>query len=722
MASQSSQTSPPHSRASSISSSRGRRSQLSLDLSDLPPLIQPSPPSNTLLITNLQEPSIFHPSNLVTIRELISTHAPVHTWAPLRSFRRIVVSFFDVEAAIAIRQQLDGETIMGDRVRVYFGTHTPLNPTDQHLPLPKSDKLFFISPPPSPPHGWELRNEDPPNKEVHADDLAAALAKLHARSSSIDQTASPTSPTASDAGDCLPNRQRSGSATIVYHPEDHGDSPDLPAIAVEDTTITPDILSPTSPIDDDKMRFVHTARPPSSSGLCTFRCTFSVSQLVAFLLSQHRFTPSPQSRTQEPPQLNLAAMATTPSGSPVAIVCVGMAGSGKTTFMQRINSHLHSKKTPPYVINLDPAVRHVPFDSNIDIRDSVNYKQVMKQYNLGPNGGIITSLNLFSTKIDQILGLLEKRTAPPPPPAEGEAPKPQSNPISHILVDTPGQIEVFVWSASGDILLGSLASTFPTVIAYVIDTPRTASTSTFMSNMLYACSILYKTKLPMILVFNKTDVKDAEFAKEWMTDFEAFQEALREEENGGGFGGLEGGEGPVGGGSGYMGSLLNSMSLMLDEFYRHLSVVGVSSMTGAGVDDFFTAVQDKAAEFERDYKPELERRKEERIKEKEVKREKELSRLMRDMNVGADAGKPKLKGKGRRKAEPETVSDVEDDEEDDEEEDIEPVYDDDEFDDENNTADEGLTERYKKALKEGQSAPSGEDMSFASYIARASMG
>ena len=32
------------------------------------------------------------------------------------------------------------------------------------------------------------------------------------------------------------------------------------------------------------------------------------------------------------------------------------------------------------MINLDPAVRSVPFDANVDIRDSVNYKEVMKQY------------------------------------------------------------------------------------------------------------------------------------------------------------------------------------------------------------------------------------------------------------------------------------------------------------------------------------------------------
>jgi GPN-loop GTPase len=363
-----------------------------------------------------------------------------------------------------------------------------------------------------------------------------------------------------------------------------------------------------------------------------------------------------------------------------------MAGSGKTTFMQRINSYLHSIKEPPYVMNLDPAVHTVPFESNIDIRDSVNYKEVMKQYNLGPNGGILTSLNLFATKVDQILGLLEKRTAPPKPSQDGRVAKQ----IRHILVDTPGQIEVFVWSASGDILLNSLASSFPTVIAYVIDTPRSASTSTFMSNMLYACSILYKTKLPMILVFNKTDVKDAEFAKDWMTDFEAFQDALRSEEEAGVFGGVEGGSGPQG--SGYMGSLLHSMSLVLDEFYKHLSIVGVSAVTGAGVEEFFEAVKEKRVEFERDYKAELDRRRGEHEKNKAQLKEKELGRLMSDLKVG-----------GKRGANPpaETVSEAEDEDDDD----------DDDRDDES-----GLENRYKQALDDTQPGPSKDDMSFIKYL------
>lgn len=56
-----------------------------------------------------------------------------------------------------------------------------------------------------------------------------------------------------------------------------------------------------------------------------------------------------------------------------------MAGSGKTTFLQRVNSYLHSVNKPPYILNLDPAVTHLPFTANIDIRDTVDYQEVMKQ-------------------------------------------------------------------------------------------------------------------------------------------------------------------------------------------------------------------------------------------------------------------------------------------------------------------------------------------------------
>lgn len=78
------------------------------------------------------------------------------------------------------------------------------------------------------------------------------------------------------------------------------------------------------------------------------------------------------------------------------------SGSGKTTFLHRLVCHTQASNIRGYVLNLDPAVMTLPFGANIDIRDTVKYKEVMKQFNLGPNGGILTSLNLFATKFDEV--------------------------------------------------------------------------------------------------------------------------------------------------------------------------------------------------------------------------------------------------------------------------------------------------------------------------------
>ncbi|CAM1509937.1 Fc.00g002720.m01.CDS01 [Cosmosporella sp. VM-42] len=247
MSTQSSPTTSPvlnHSRSSSTAS---RRSNLTLDLSNLPPLSPPTPPSNTLLFTNLNNPDIFRADNLQTIRDLVSQTAPIHAFAPLKSFRRILISFFDDQASIAVRQIWDAETVMGEVLKVYFGQPTSVEVKDEHLALPDAGKLFFISPPPSPPHGWEMKLEDAPNKLVHAEDLAEALAKLHHRPMPMD---SPITPPDS----AMPGR-RSRSSTLIYQPGDSG----MPAVIVDDMTDEPEGCSP---MEEPKPIMAHTERPP----------------------------------------------------------------------------------------------------------------------------------------------------------------------------------------------------------------------------------------------------------------------------------------------------------------------------------------------------------------------------------------------------------------------------------------------------------------------------
>ncbi|KAJ9478465.1 GPN-loop GTPase 1 [Pseudozyma hubeiensis] len=369
--------------------------------------------------------------------------------------------------------------------------------------------------------------------------------------------------------------------------------------------------------------------------------------------SSSRFAPAPTSAAS-----HLGLLPDIPRAS--SVIVIGMAGSGKSTFTASLHDHLHEKAkdqqdeqnaqqqkqsdsastptsqtTAPYMVNLDPAVGTLGYEPNVDIRDTVDYARVMEQYNLGPNGGILTALNLFTTKFDQVLNILEKR----------------AKEVDHIVLDTPGQIEIFTWSASGSIVTDALASSMPTVVAYIIDTPRTTAPATFMSNMLYACSILYKTKLPFILVFNKTDAQSHQFALEWMQDFEKFQEALAAGNATDPSSTVtQHGLNPKArdydseGSQGYMNSLMNSMSLVLDEFYKNLRAVGVSSVTGDGMDDFLAAVQEARQEYLDDYRPELERLAKQRDAKRETSKKEQLARLMKDMNVGKKSsstqGKP----------------------------------------------------------------------------------
>jgi len=87
-----------------------------------------------------------------------------------------------------------------------------------------------------------MRNEDAPNKEVHAHDLSHALSML--RTDQDPMSVDPASPASISSDKRTPSwplaSSRSRSSTIIYQPEDHGHSPNLPAVMVEDVSISDD--------------------------------------------------------------------------------------------------------------------------------------------------------------------------------------------------------------------------------------------------------------------------------------------------------------------------------------------------------------------------------------------------------------------------------------------------------------------------------------------------
>jgi len=92
------------------------------------------------------------------------------------------------EDSVEGAKSLDG-TVIGEEnsttysiLRVFRALPTPIaelsNPNGNYLAPPELEKNFLISPPGSPPIGWEQVQEEPPNTAPLPSDLLAALEKL----------------------------------------------------------------------------------------------------------------------------------------------------------------------------------------------------------------------------------------------------------------------------------------------------------------------------------------------------------------------------------------------------------------------------------------------------------------------------------------------------------------------------------------------------------------
>ncbi|KAF9762549.1 GPN-loop GTPase QQT2 [Nosema granulosis] len=240
---------------------------------------------------------------------------------------------------------------------------------------------------------------------------------------------------------------------------------------------------------------------------------------------------------------------------------VGMAGAGKTTFCQRLyswisqdNCKIDSKtglNSSIYSINLDPAVLNCKMPLNLDIRDYVDYNGVMEKYNIGPNGAITTSLNLFLLNIEERVQLGDSE---------------------YVIIDTPGQIETFTWSSPGYIIRDFFKSAGKVVMVYLVDSYASADASVFMSNMMYAISLMCRYEIPVLCTFNKIDIEKSNLIEEWIRDYEVFRSSLDENK--------------------LHTPLLGSMALHFEEFYNSIDTVSISSSVGSGKEAFFKKVKE----------------------------------------------------------------------------------------------------------------------------------
>ncbi|BGP22562.1 hypothetical protein Rt10032_c08g3431 [Rhodotorula toruloides] len=146
------------------------------------------PPAPTNVLVLVLPSLLFSPDLLPLFHAHFASYGTLHAWTPLENFGRVICVYDDDDVARRARDEMDGFVWEEDGdeglpdghvptpIRAYYG---PSFPTERlaylqqsqttpatHLEVPSSGKNFLISPPGSPPVGWEQVEEDQPNRRV----------------------------------------------------------------------------------------------------------------------------------------------------------------------------------------------------------------------------------------------------------------------------------------------------------------------------------------------------------------------------------------------------------------------------------------------------------------------------------------------------------------------------------------------------------------------------
>ena len=191
---------------------------------------------------------------------------------------------------------------------------------------------------------------------------------------------------------------------------------------------------------------------------------------------------------------------------------IGTAGSGKSFLTSALVEKMRQEKQKVAILNLDPGVVSLPYTPDIDIRDYVTVDGVMEKYGLGPNGALIMAADLIVNEIEHLKEEIE-----------------DLNP-DILIADTPGQMELFAFRASGPFLVHTLSDD-PKAIIYLFDSVFSYNPLNYVSNMFLSAAVHIRFLLPQIHVLSKCDLlseKDLNVLMEWSESPEALESAIDE--------------------------------------------------------------------------------------------------------------------------------------------------------------------------------------------------
>lgn len=195
---------------------------------------------------------------------------------------------------------------------------------------------------------------------------------------------------------------------------------------------------------------------------------------------------------------------------PATVFFTGTAGAGKTTFVRAFADWMKSAGYEAIVVNLDPGLESSTSEPDVDIREWVRLADLQDEYGLGPNGAQVAAADMIALKIFDVKQAVQELKA------------------DYVLIDTPGQIELFAFREASRAIVDALGGD-RSLLAFLFDPALARVPSGFVSLLMLSATVEFRFRRPLVNLLSKADVLTAEQLAEltgWAEESDRLYEAV----------------------------------------------------------------------------------------------------------------------------------------------------------------------------------------------------
>ncbi|MFB0543294.1 MAG: ATP/GTP-binding protein, partial [Candidatus Bathyarchaeia archaeon] len=152
------------------------------------------------------------------------------------------------------------------------------------------------------------------------------------------------------------------------------------------------------------------------------------------------------------------------------VFVLGTAGSGKSLLTSAFSTWLSMQGENVGTLNLDPGAVVLPYTPDVNVRDYIRVEDLMEEYRIGPNGALVLACDMVAESIDALAEELELIDP------------------DLVIVDTPGQMELFAFRQAGREIAERMSGQGKAVL-YLFDALFSREPLNYVANMFLSAAV-----------------------------------------------------------------------------------------------------------------------------------------------------------------------------------------------------------------------------------------